>query len=78
MQHEFELIVGQLRDHLATLDTTQLERAEILDKLVRTIHDHVKFRSTDGRGLEGGVNPEREALAKVMNASIAYRFSIHL
>ncbi|EDV0264107.1 hypothetical protein YM80_004817 [Salmonella enterica subsp. salamae] len=44
-------------------------RAELTRSLVKTIYDFVKFNRPEGEGLDGRDGPERQSLAKVLDAA---------
>lgn len=51
----------------AAAGSTAADRAELIEEVVRTLYDHVKFRVPGGQDSE-----ERDALGKVLNSVIAY------
>lgn len=46
-----------------------IERAEIARLLVKQIYNFVKFNRPEGEGLDGRDGPERQSLAKIVDAA---------
>lgn len=65
MKPEHERAIGAVRAALGTSD--QLERAQLLTQLTRTIYDHAKFTRGDDRE-----TPERDRLGRIVDAVLTY------
>lgn len=46
-----------------------IARAEMARALVKTVYDFVKFHRPEGYGFDGKDGPERQSLAKIMDAA---------
>ncbi|WP_261641001.1 hypothetical protein [Erwinia mallotivora] len=49
-------------------------RAELIEYCVETIYKFVKFERPEGEGLDGRDGPERQAIAKLVDAAKNYKY----
>ncbi|MEA3773432.1 hypothetical protein VBK73_22850 [Enterobacter hormaechei] len=46
-----------------------VKRAEVVRELVKEVYNFVKFNRPEGEGLDGRDGPERQSLAKIVDAT---------
>ncbi|YCI30840.1 hypothetical protein M1E08_08400 [Erwinia sp. PK3-005] len=51
-------------------------RAELIEHCVERIYKFVKFERPEGEGLDGRDGPERQAIAKLVDAAKDYKFDV--
>lgn len=55
-----------------TENDTPLNRANLLEEIVRTFYNFSKFERPGGEGIDGLNGPERQGLARVLEAAIEH------
>ena len=53
----------------AQANDNPVARAELARTLVKKVHDFVKFNRPEGEGLDGRDGPDRQSLAKIVDAA---------
>lgn len=68
---EYGAALAAVRAYLTVQESNPpvLERANLLEDVVRAFYDHAKFRAPGGEGLDGRDGPECRAIGHVVDAA---------
>lgn len=68
-------LIHQIKQWLADpANNDKRARAALLEQIVREFYNYVKFEQPEGEGLDLRDGPERQSLAKVLDAAIDHSY----